>query len=70
MSEMCAACFGTPTDLLAEFNEHQRDVFCVFSGVGVQRLRIDAEQVVQVVGQYRTQEGDVDQSATLRLQGI
>lgn len=22
-----------------EFNEHQRDVFCVFSGVGVQRLR-------------------------------
>ncbi|KAF2845874.1 RNI-like protein [Plenodomus tracheiphilus IPT5] len=23
-----------------EFNEHQRDVFCVFSGVGVQRLRV------------------------------
>ncbi|KAF2114457.1 hypothetical protein BDV96DRAFT_494876 [Lophiotrema nucula] len=23
----------------AEFNDHQRDVFCVFSGVGVQRLR-------------------------------
>ncbi|KAF2712935.1 RNI-like protein [Pleomassaria siparia CBS 279.74] len=23
----------------AEFNEHQRDVFCVFSGIGVQRLR-------------------------------
>lgn len=23
----------------SEFNEHQRDVFCVFSGVGVQRLR-------------------------------
>ncbi len=23
----------------AEFNEHQRDVFCVFSGVGVARLR-------------------------------
>lgn len=23
----------------AEFTEHQRDVFCVFSGVGVQRLR-------------------------------
>jgi F-box and leucine-rich repeat protein GRR1 len=22
-----------------EFNEHQRDVFCVFSGVGVTRLR-------------------------------
>jgi F-box and leucine-rich repeat protein GRR1 len=22
-----------------EFNEHQREVFCVFSGVGVQRLR-------------------------------
>jgi F-box and leucine-rich repeat protein GRR1 len=24
---------------LSEFNEHQRDVFCVFSGIGVQRLR-------------------------------
>lgn len=24
----------------AEFNEHQRDVFCVFSGVGVTRLRV------------------------------
>jgi hypothetical protein len=24
---------------LLEFNEHQRDMFCVFSGVGVQRLR-------------------------------
>ena len=23
-----------------EFNEHQRDVFCVFSGVGVTRLRV------------------------------
>jgi F-box and leucine-rich repeat protein GRR1 len=23
-----------------EFNEHQRDVFCVFSGLGVQRLRV------------------------------
>lgn len=23
-----------------EFNEHQREVFCVFSGVGVSRLRI------------------------------
>ncbi|KAF2001747.1 RNI-like protein [Amniculicola lignicola CBS 123094] len=23
----------------AEFNDHQRDVFCVFSGIGVQRLR-------------------------------
>jgi F-box and leucine-rich repeat protein GRR1 len=24
----------------SEFNEHQRDVFCVFSGVGVTRLRV------------------------------
>jgi F-box and leucine-rich repeat protein GRR1 len=30
----------------AEFNEHQRDVFCVFSGLGVQRLRsyLNSEQ--------------------------
>lgn len=27
------------TNVHTEFNEHQRDVFCVFSGVGVQRLR-------------------------------
>lgn len=26
-------------DANSEFNEHQRDVFCVFSGLGVQRLR-------------------------------
>lgn len=24
---------------MTEFNDHQRDVFCVFSGIGVQRLR-------------------------------
>jgi F-box and leucine-rich repeat protein GRR1 len=29
----------TYTHTRTEFNEHQRDVFCVFSGVGVQRLR-------------------------------
>lgn len=27
------------TNVEEEFNEHQRDVFCVFSGVGVSRLR-------------------------------
>ena len=27
------------TNILPEFNEHQRDVFCVFSGAGVSRLR-------------------------------
>lgn len=27
------------TNIPLEFNEHQRDVFCVFSGSGVQRLR-------------------------------
>jgi F-box and leucine-rich repeat protein GRR1 len=27
------------TNSVPEFNDHQRDVFCVFSGVGVQRLR-------------------------------
>ena len=25
--------------LCTEFNEHQREVFCVFSGIGVSRLR-------------------------------
>lgn len=25
--------------MVPEFNEHQRDLFCVFSGIGVQRLR-------------------------------
>ncbi|KAF2788048.1 RNI-like protein [Melanomma pulvis-pyrius CBS 109.77] len=33
--DLIAFCREAP----AEFNDHQRDVFCVFSGVGVQRLR-------------------------------
>lgn len=33
--DLLAFCREAP----AEFNDHQRDVFCVFSGVGVQRLR-------------------------------
>jgi F-box and leucine-rich repeat protein GRR1 len=28
-----------PILTISEFNDHQRDVFCVFSGIGVQRLR-------------------------------
>jgi len=27
------------TYVATEFNDHQRDVFCVFSGIGVQRFR-------------------------------
>jgi F-box and leucine-rich repeat protein GRR1 len=34
--DLLAFCREAP----AEFNDHQREVFCVFSGIGVQRLRV------------------------------
>lgn len=39
-----------------EFNDHQRDVFCVFSGVGVSRLRI----YLNTHGGDREERGDYD----------
>lgn len=34
----------TDVSKLLEFNEHQRDVFCVFSGAGVKHLRLHLEE--------------------------
>lgn len=53
-----------------EFNEHQRDVFCVFSGIGVQRLR----GFLNTNGQHEERDeqigyGDHDGSGTMFNEG-
>lgn len=70
-----------PADCLSEFTEHQRTVFCVFSGDGVNRLRkylnensqsiYDPESTMDFEDREVT-DGDNDQqiASLMNIQGI
>lgn len=73
------ASLTNPTDSLPEFTEHQRNVFCVFSGQGVVDLRnylnneasmqtqaqvVDAEDDDDTVNGADAEDGDDDQTMT------